>query len=316
MIFQPNHYIRLLAMKVQKRTVNTICRHFYRELNHDINNSILIAGVARSGTTWLADLIRSQTPCRMMWEPFNPHKNDQYNKFPDFLYKRPSDSDPQLLEFATRVFNGDIRNKWIDREVDRLTFKYRLVKDVRINLFLYWLHENFPKIPLIFIIRHPCAVVLSRMISRWDVDDDIRAFLTQEKLVKDFLKNKLDLINNAKSIESKHAIIWAIQNLIPIKQFENSVLNLIFYEDLCTQPEIEIPKIFNMIGLRYQDTIFQQLNKPSRTIKKSSAVLTGEDKISRWKNVMTKDQIHNVLSIVEEMGLGYLYGSSLSPIRE
>jgi hypothetical protein len=175
--------------------------------------------------------------------------------------------------YCLRVFSGSIRNKWIDRQVSTLFPKYRVIKEIRANLFLKWLHDNFPSIPILFLVRHPCAVVLSRMQLKWATDGDIEPFLSQEKLVEDYLYDKLDLIMNAKTPEEKHAIIWCISNLVPLKQFNPGELNIVFYENLCLRPEVEIPRIFQIIGHEYNNTIFSSLKKPSGTVTNSSAVM-------------------------------------------
>jgi hypothetical protein len=249
-----------------------------------------------------------------MWEPFNPHKMKAYRDFPDFLYRRPEDRDSQLQVYARQVLSGDIQNSWIDREVDRFHFQFRILKEVRGNLFLRWLHNHVPEIPLIFMIRHPCAVVLSRMEAGWDTEEDIQAFVSQKTLVDDFLSDKMALILNAVSQEEKHAAIWAIQTLVPILQFADTFLNLVFYEDLCTNPEEEIPRIFKSISQTYHEDIYQRLDQPSRTVKGTSAVMRGEDKVRRWQEFLTPGQIRSILSIVEKFGLDCLYGNSFTPL--
>lgn len=305
---------RLFLIRSRKRLLNAACRRLYRENNHDIRNTFVLAGVARSGTTWLSDLIKSQIRCRVMWEPFNPHRMKAYRDFPDFIYKRSEDNDPNLFEYSNQVLHGDIRAAWIDREIDQCRFDYRLVKDIRINLFLHWMHKHFPDVPIIFMIRHPCAVVLSRMSAKWETGGDIHSFLSQTTLAEDYLADKADFIKTAGTIEEKHAIIWAIQNLIPLQQFKNSTLNIVFYEDLCLTPEHEIPKIFNIMGTNFHKDIFRRLDTPSRTTQGSSAIISGVDKVSRWRDVLSPRQVRSILSVVEMFGLNYLYEDSLTPV--
>jgi hypothetical protein len=286
----------------------------YQDTQRDTQKCIFLAGVARSGTTWLADIIRSQIPCRFIWEPFNPHKVEAFGGFVDFQYRRPDDPAPVLFAYAENVMNGSVRNRWVDRETDRIFFDYRLIKDVRVNLFLKWLKNRFPEIPFIYVMRHPCAVVLSRMEAHWGSDEDIQAFLSQDKLINDYLSDKMSVIKSATSEEEKHAVVWAIQNLVPLKQFMGQTNNVVFYENLCLQPEVEIPKIFHIIGTEYRETVFRVVKKPSRTVKKTSAVLTGEDKIARWEKTLSSRQVNSILTVVEVFGLNYIYGDSVLPL--
>jgi hypothetical protein len=124
----------------------------------------------------------------------------------------------------------------------------------------------------------------------------------------------MSVIKSATSEEEKHAVVWAIQNLVPLKQFMGQTNNVVFYENLCLQPEVEIPKIFHIIGTEYRETVFRVVKKPSRTVKKTSAVLTGEDKIARWEKTLSSRQVNSILTVVEVFGLNYIYGDSVLPL--
>jgi hypothetical protein len=276
----------------------------------------MIAGTARSGTTWLAEIVASQVPSRLMFEPFNPTMVKEYRHFNYFQYKRSSDDDDALQYFCNRVFSGEVRHPWIDRYTDTLFPKIRIIKDIRANLLLSWIHTRYPEIPLLFVFRHPCAVVLSRMQLGWATDTDIEPLLSQPELVEDFLFDKLDLIRRLNSVEEKHALIWCITNLVPIKQFSAARLNVIFYENLCNQPEKEIPRIFQAIRQEYDDSVFENIDKPSTTTTRSSAVVTGGDKVKRWKEELSPEQVGNILSVVKAFGLDYVYGDSTIPLIE
>jgi hypothetical protein len=300
--------------KLQKRLLRRINSRLYHDSDRTIKKSILVAGTARSGTTWLGSIIASQVPCRMMFEPFHSGKVEEFRPFHYFQYMRPTEPNGQLQSYCQKIFSGNIRHHWIDREVEHLKPRYRLIKEIRANLFLKWIALTFPEIPLLFIIRHPCAVVLSRMQLDWATDTDIEPFLAQPDLLEDFLADKMDVITQAKTVEEKHAIIWCISNLVPLKQFGPNGLNVIFYENLVLQPEFEIPKLFHAINLPYKDTVFTQISEPSTTSVNSSAIVTGDNKITHWQKELSPTQIRNILTIVEAFELDNLYGESIIPL--
>jgi hypothetical protein len=249
-----------------------------------------------------------------MFEPFHSRLVPEYKEFNYFQYMQAGQQDDRLYAFARRVMSGEVRNRWIDRKNEQLLPKYRLIKEIRANLFLKWLHDHFPVVPLVFIIRHPCAVVHSRIELGWATDSDIESFLQQPRLIKDYLSDKLDLIENASYDEEKHAIIWSICNLVPLTQFRDNGLNLIYYENLCTQPAVELPRLFDFIHQKYKRTAIDQMMIPSSTTRLTSAIVTGEDRISRWKRNLTSKQIDRILYIVDSFGLAHLYSDSLLPL--
>jgi len=302
------------SRKFYRRAIQLFGSHFYFKPNPDIRRSILVAGTARSGTTWLGDLIASQVPCRILFEPFHPELVPEYRGFHYFQYMRPGTENPKFQGFAQKVFTGEIRNRWIDRQNERIFSHVRLVKEIRANLALKWLHDHFPEVPIMLLIRHPCAVVCSRMELGWATDLDIEPLLSQPELIEDHLLPYMDLIKNAKTMEEKHTIIWCVSNLVPLKQFNPGEVKIVYYENLCTQPENELPALFEFIGQTYTKSVIDIINQPSQTTKVTSAVVRGIDKIESWKKKLRPSQIDSVLRTVEAFGMSHLYGESLSPL--
>jgi hypothetical protein len=249
-----------------------------------------------------------------MFEPFHSGKVKGFSQFNYFQYMRPEERNNDLYAYCYKLFTGDIRDSWIDRQIDNLNPQSRLVKDIRANLFLKWISNNFPQVPIFFIIRHPCAVVLSRMQLNWATDADIHPFLAQREVIEDFLIDKMGIIKKAKTDVEKHAIVWCVSNLVPLKQFYSGGLSIIFYENLCIQPHIEIPKIFKTLQHEYKNSVFDHINNPSATSIRTSAVVTGENKVIRWKKELSPKQISKVISIVEAFGLHYIYDESSWPL--
>jgi hypothetical protein len=307
-------YLHWHSRKARRRIIRAFCSRLYRDNNRDTKQSIMVAGTGRSGTTWVTDLVASQIPCRVLFEPFHSGLVEDFQRFNYFQYMRSNEQNLELEAYCHRVFTGDIRHSWIDREVERIFSEKRIVKDIRANLFLAWLRCSFPEVPLLFVIRHPCAVVLSRIQLGWWTDRDIEPFLSQPELLDDFLEDKMDVIRRAQTPEEKHAVIWCISNLVPIRQFQGQQLEVIFYEHLCTQLEQEIPRIFQSIGHEFDDAVFASARRPSYTAVRTSAVVTGEDKVTRWKKELSPGQISRVLSVVKDFELDYLYGDSVLPL--
>jgi hypothetical protein len=316
MTFSHSSIKRWMRLGLRKGVVYPICRQLYRDGNGDTRRTLLIAGTGRSGTTWLAELLGARIPCRIMFEPFNSRKVPAFAGYSYFQYMRPEQQDAGLQQYCEVVLTGRIRDPWIDRQVDRLFPQYRIVKEIRANLFLRWLKCRFPDLPILFIIRHPCAVVSSRLQLGWDTDGDIAPFLAQPDLVTDFLQDKMHLVHACRTPEQKHALIWCISNLVPLRQFAVGGLPVVFYEDLVREPETELPRVFRLSGLDYDSAALASISRLSATTVDRSAIVTGGDKIARWKRDLSAEQIDSILSVVEAFGLGDLYGDSATPTRE
>ena len=150
----------------------------------------------------------------------------------------------------------------------------------------------------------------------WATDRDIEPFLSQPDLIEDHLGPYLDLIKNAETIEEKHAIIWSVSNLVPLKQFQSNEIVIVYYENLCTQPEIQLPTVFTSLGKNYAALNNDAIRRPSQTTRASSAVANGTDKISSWQKKLSVKQIDNILRIVRMFGLDHIYDHSLLPLSK
>jgi hypothetical protein len=242
-----------------------------------------------------------------MFEPFHPGKVEAYAAYNEFQYMRVAEDDPELLLFCRRIFRGEVRHPWIDREARHRSADVRLVKDVRANLMLAWIRARFPEIPLVLVLRHPCAVVLSRLRLGWATDEDIQPMLRQPALVEDFLGARMRIVESARSPAAKHALIWCIHNLVPMTQLESAELAVVRYEDLCRDPSVAIPRLFGAIRRPFGDSVFRSARMPSLTSRPESAVVSGHDPVTEWQGALPPAAVRDVLSVVEAFGLGHLY---------
>ncbi len=103
---------------------------------------------------------------------------------------------------------------------------------------------------------------------------------------------------------------------MPLAQFKQGGLHVIFYEHLCTQPEVEMQRLFSTINLPYRKESFVDFGRPSTTSLPTSAVLTGDDRLERWKRILTAGTVHDILTTVDRFGLAHLYGEMPLPLIE
>lgn len=274
---------------------------------------MVVAGTGRSGTTWAVDVLRSQLSCREMFEPFHPVLVPEFRGYHYFQYVRPTADDARLEAFCRRLLRGELRNSWIDRRVSVLRPEWRVVKTIRGLLLLRWLRARFPEVPMVLLIRHPCAVVASRLRLRWATDGDIEPLLAQPHLVEDFLFPYLDVIREATAPEEKHAVIWCVSNLVPLWQFSAEELKVMFYERLCTAFEEEVPRFFAALGQPVGPTVFRYLRVPSGTATASSAVVRGHDPVTAWRDFLSGEQERRVHDVVRAFALDHLYGDGDLP---
>jgi hypothetical protein len=284
---------------------------FYLDLNRDYRNTVFLAGSARSGTTWASDIINYKNEYRYVFEPFHPGKVEICKGFEHRQYLRPEDRREEFLRPARTILSGDLRSRWPDYLQRRLVSGRRLIKEVRANLMLGWIHANFPEMPVVFVLRHPCAVANSMLKLRWKPGVD--ALLSQRDLVEDFLEPFEEEIRSARTDFERHVFSWCIENYVPLMQLERGEIYLIFYENLCEDPKGEVKRLFAFLGKDFDKCIFEKMKKPSLFSRPDSALLSGERLVGGWLNHVTDAQLERVVEILGLFGLDKVYSDEAMP---
>ena len=278
----------------------------------DYRNTIFLTGSGRSGTTWVQEIINTHNEFRVMFEPFHSDKVSLLNGWYNRQYIRNFDQSDNFISPANIILSGSIRHKWIDRHNYRMFAKKRIIKDIRTQLMLKWIKTNFPEIPIIMIMRHPCAVANSRIRANWGTF--LNEFIAQEQLVNDFLSPFIKYIKESNSTFENQLFMWCIENYVPLKQFNPGEILLIFYENICSNPQNEISKILNFLNINYDYNYIKKSKKPSSVSHKDSAIISGGDFIKKWKSFISANQINRAVQILSIFGLQNIYNESCYPL--
>jgi len=278
----------------------------------DISDTVFLAGCGRSGTTWLEDLLNYDNSFRIMFEPFHSLKNELLKGWNYRQYLRPGNRDPKFIDPATAILSGKVRNSWIDKSNRNHFASRRLIKDIRANLILKWIKHNFPQIPIILLMRHPCAVVHSKLKIGWGTH--LEDFLAQEDLIADFLVPFRQEIEGANDLFDRHIFMWCIENYIPLNQFEASDILVIFYEHMCLDPVGEMERSLPFIGRRASSEIKGKFGKASSETRKDSAINSGEDIVSSWRKGISEEKVRRAVEILTLFGLHKIYAEGDLPL--
>ena len=288
-----------------------LCTRFFIDYNSDYGASVLVAGTGRSGTTWVSNIINYRNRYRYILEPFHPHQVSLCAGFRYRQYLRPGNQDKDFIEPARAILSGRIRNRWTDSHNRKLVCGRRLIKDIRANCMLMWLHVNFPGVPIVLVLRHPCAVANSRLKLNWGTHLD--EFLAQRQLMEDFLGGYRQVIEEARSAFDRHILLWCIENYVPLKQFGRGEIHLAFYERFCEEPENEVDRLFSFLGQDVDAGVLAALREPSPTSRKESAVFSGSSLTNSWKEQITHRQMLRALEILSLFGLDKVYSRDSLP---
>ena len=298
--------------------IHKIRKHFQRLRNQlfidtvDYRRTIFLAGTGRSGTTWVQEVINARNDFRIMFEPFHSKKVDLVRDWNYRQYLRCNDRGDKFLKPATSILSGNIKHKWIDRFNRKFYPRKRLIKDIRAQLFLKWIKHHFSEIPIILLLRHPCAVANSKLKLGWETH--LNDFLIQDELMEDFLNPFKKEIESAQNTFDKHIFMWCIENYVPLRQFSGGEVLVIFYEYLCTNPQKEIENILSFIGEDFSSEMIEQSTKPSSLSRKDSPICSRSDLVNSWRKSISNKQTERAMEICSIFGLQKIYDKSGFPL--
>jgi len=162
------------------------------------------------------------------------------------------------------------------------------------------------------LLRHPCAVANSRSTLGWDshLDD----FLAQHELVNDFLGPLRKEMENAETLFEQQVFMWCVENYIPLKQFNENEILVVFYEHLNRNPQVEIERIMGFLGKSFSPDLLAKVSKPSTESRKDSAIISGDDPISSWRKSVSDQQVKKAVEILSLFGMHKIYNEGDLPV--
>ena len=307
-------------MNLKYRITNRLQKHSL-DVDCDNKSTIFIAGMGRSGTTWLSELINYKKNYRDIFEPFLPYKVPDVSAFNYLQYLNPNYDDTVLANSAKTILSGKFKSEWTDVNNSRIiTFK-RIIKDIRANLMLKWLSNIRPGMPILLIVRHPLSVIDSYKNLGWGIEaggktSDFDRITQQRQLLTDFpiVKNNFRYIETDDYI-SQLLYIWCILYHIPIKQLNNTDYKIVYYENLLLNPEETLSDIFSYLGQKFDiNIVLDKIKKPSVTNYRKTDFNTDPRKnIQKWKKSFTKNEIIKSQEIIKRFELDYLYDNDGFP---
>jgi len=281
---------------------------------HNLSGTVLLAGSGRSGTTWMSQIINHGNPYRDIFEPFHPRHVGQVRGWPAMRYVPVESDDDALAQLIAGQLAGRIRSRWTDAYNRKHIASRRLIKAIRTNLMLGFIRRRFSEVKLLFAMRHPCAVVHSRVKLGWDTHLD--QLLAQPALMRDHLDphhEAIERIEHSGETWHKHLAMWCIENLVPMRELRTGDAHLLRYEDLCRDFDREVSALFAFLGRAVPGDIHDTARQRSAHFRRDSAILRGGDLISDWQRHVETRHIDMMLDTLAAFGLGHLYDESPTP---
>ncbi|HXW50858.1 MAG TPA: sulfotransferase [Candidatus Acidoferrales bacterium] len=295
-----------------QRLWSTLVHAFYID-RAPADATIFVCGSPRSGTTWLVEVLNHANTYRFIGEPFIAAQVPMSRSFAIRQYLRPEDDDPRFLKPARAIFAGKIRNAWTDNPNRCSLPRGRFVKDVGTTMLLKWFRMHFPRLPIVYILRHPFAVAASRVRLGYRTDM-WSMYPSQPALMEDHLGPFSELLTEPKSPFACHVMDWCVENYVPLRQLAPPDVTLVFYEHLAND-ESQVRSLIDKLNLPLTDALRSHLRQPSlSTIEKERRnAASSHGAASGWRSYVSGEDLAAGTRIVAAFGLDKIYSTDGMP---
>ena len=294
-----------------------LARHFPLDLGARIEDTILISGVGRSGTTWLADFLNFDTRCRDMFEPFHAWKVPRARVLQGSWYQRVNDEPPEAFtRYVESILRGRVRHPWIDRFNRRFLSRARIVKAIRADLFLPWVAWRFPELRIVHLIRHPAAIAQSRarLPSRWEWRPSLHELLAQDQLEASLSSSQIEVCEGATTSFEQHVATWCLATRAVLTGVPSSRRVTVFYEDLLTGAETVVRHTFEALDMPWNPRCLQVQWRASATARgRPDRSGPPETAVADWITRMEAGERRWLDRSLDAFELGDLYGANGFP---
>ncbi|MFW5787943.1 MAG: sulfotransferase domain-containing protein [Halanaerobiales bacterium] len=325
-----------------KRLLNKL--HYHRETG---KKDIFIFSTFRSGSTWLAEIIKSQPKIKF---PISPNKIEFLNNIEDYYKKikpRPfyinlSVEEKQVLkDYIKKTSRGEL--VYGRRYTDLFSPHHSFISErsvfrlLRSSYLLDWFNNNFD-IHIIYLFRHPIAASLSRKKiwenssnpSYWSPNNDyllksdyIRKKYLTSKNIK-YLKIKLKNCNRLEEF----VITWCLENLPVIRKIQSLKHRpdfiVLTYEDLLMNPGKVISFLCQKLHLADEEKMLAQLQIPSSTVRYSDDRTKNNFEnrtydqnylLKKWKKEISDETEKSIFAILKKFQIEIYCEGNFIPSR-
>ncbi len=320
-----------VARKVIHRALRS--RPFFRGLQRlqlpdtRAEETIVVTGSPRSGTTWLAEMLADVPGYIHIDEPLHlgnglARRHTELDEWRHYV--APTSRRSHLRSYLQFALQGRLQDPYSDVSLWTLVCRLlaggpAVVKFVRANRMLHWLDRSFDTQQRILILRHPCAVVASQLSyesSEWrkaDLPDRQELQSAFGGWIPDDLFQRFrSVLAGIETHAGYLAAVWCLDNYIPLRYEGRSVPGVVTtYERLVGHHSEEYTRIFNRVGLGSIGTIGCRVDEPSS----SAADDLHQDalrQLSKWKRKLDDRQVETVLQIVDAFELDF-YSTDVEP---
>jgi hypothetical protein len=311
------------------------------------NVPILVTGMPRSGTTWLAQMLEHSGDAVYINEPLN--RQDLPGRSPG-LFHAPVhhgfqyicddneaeylDAYRELIRFRYRPLD-DLRTHRKPRDIAqvvrhtvrfrtaRLNRKRALVADPYAVFSADWLARRLG-FRVVVIVRDPAAVISSRLRLRWGLKVP-QQLLSQPLLVRDrlgpFRSDLEDALTEPGDRVDSNCLLWRlIYAWVAELSTSRDDVVVVRHEDLSRDPPRELERLYGRLELRFSEASRQAIERATRPgnprqldpDKPHSVTLDSRANVDAWRSRLAPEDLRRIRSLTRDVARQYYTAEELA----
>ena len=290
----------------------------------------MIFSTARSGSTWVKEVIASQQNIKFVSEPLlmDSLTKRQLGVAPSWQLTVPGGERERILrDYFQRQFDGRcgygspaFKSEFYRKRYDRVVLKLLRCQDM-----MNWCADTFG-VKVVYLLRHPVPVALSRKEY-----ERLPLFLESTEFRDRFLSDAqhafaIEVVRGGTELEHK-VLDWCLQNLAPLKYLDSSRWLTIHYEDIVMEPEQQLERLTSYLKLEDTNAAAARIYQASSTTYKSDLktqqVLSEEADVSKrraflvnkWLSRVKESEQKRAQAILDQFEISVYRADSAMPVQ-
>ncbi|MCS3628944.1 hypothetical protein GGP53_002823 [Salinibacter ruber] len=290
------------------------------------SGTIVVVGSGRSGTTWLAELLRTLDGYKYLHEPLNLdfHSEARRAGFDWRTYIGPDEHAPWAEDYLEGALTGHLyepqawylqSKTYLGKFYEHYHSQNLVVKFCRAHRLIHWLRNRFDVQGVVFIVRHPCAVIAS-MNDHGGWNHVLNRESDPSELFRQSLSGDVpdtvcrDVRNRAGEITSPlkaEVVTWCVDHYVPFHVQTESDFQWVLtsYERLLTQGVEELERVVEGIGKQVTPSMRASFDSASRVASKDLTTDSVHKQLTKCRQKLSRAQIDTILETVEAFDLDF-----------
>jgi hypothetical protein len=289
----------------------------------NIEDTIVVSGSPRSGTTWFAELFRELPGYKMLNEPLSLNSSvpaQSIRKLEWRTHLPLEDEAPEVERLLHRALTGriGIPHMWrfqastaVGRLVESVRNRSLVVKLIRAGRMLPWFSARFPVRALVSIFRHPCAVVASQMgyQTGWrnakpPKKEEIRTGFFGT-LPDTILERFGDVLSDVDTTASYLAAVWSLDTHMTLRGPIRGSWFVTTYEEMVQNAEVELRSILDGIDEAVPTNLMKRVDEPSNSAAEDLKTEDIDAQLTKWERNLSNTQIDSILRVVDAFAIDF-----------